>query len=97
MECRDSRRAISKLPDPPGYSAVRALLMTLEGKGLAKHGKDSRCYIYQPAVPEKGAKRFPVESTHRDLLRRSSGVGRVVRKTPPCHEGRNRFVIPVIE
>ena len=31
--------------------------MTLEGKGLAKHGKDSRRYVYQPAVPEKRAKR----------------------------------------
>ena len=48
---------LNELPDPPGYSAVRALLVTLEGKGLAKHGKDSRRYVYQPAVPEKRAKR----------------------------------------
>ena len=48
---------LKALPDPPGYSAVRALLVTLEAKGLAKHGKDSRRYVYQPAVPEKRAKR----------------------------------------
>lgn len=48
---------LNALPDPPGYSAVRALLVTLEAKGLAKHGKDSRRYVYQPAVPEKRAKR----------------------------------------
>lgn len=46
-----------ELPDPPSYSAVRALLVTLEGKGLAKHTKDSRRYIYQATVPEKKAKR----------------------------------------
>jgi BlaI family transcriptional regulator, penicillinase repressor len=47
----------TELPDPPSYSAVRALLVTLEGKGLVKHAKDSRRYVYQPAVPEKKAKR----------------------------------------
>ncbi len=47
----------NELPDPPGYSAVRALLVTLEEKGLAKHAKDSRRYVYQPTVPEKRAKR----------------------------------------
>ena len=46
-----------ELPEPPGYSAVRALLATLEAKGLVRHGKDSRRYVYRPAVPEKRAKR----------------------------------------
>ena len=48
---------LRELPDPPSYSAVRALLVTLEGKGLARHTKDSRRYVYQPAVAEKKAKR----------------------------------------
>jgi BlaI family transcriptional regulator, penicillinase repressor len=48
---------LRELPDPPSYSAVRALLATLEGKGLVKHSKDSRRYVYQPTVPEKKAKR----------------------------------------
>ena len=52
-----AEEVLNELPDPPGYSAVRALLVTLEAKGLAKHGKDSRRYVYQPAVPEKRAKR----------------------------------------
>lgn len=52
-----AEEVLNELPDPPSYSAVRALLVTLEGKGLAKHGKDSRRYVYQPAVPEKRAKR----------------------------------------
>jgi len=45
------------LPDPPSYSAVRALLATMLEKGLVEHRKDSRRYVYRPAVPEKKAKR----------------------------------------
>lgn len=48
---------LEELPDPPSYSAVRALLSTLEQKQLVSHTKDSRRYVYQPTVPEKRAKR----------------------------------------
>lgn len=48
---------LEELPDPPSYSAVRALLSTLEQKELISHTKDSRRYVYQAAVPEKRAKR----------------------------------------
>lgn len=52
-----SEEVMTELPDPPGYSAVRALLVTLEGKGLVKHSKESRRYVYAPTVAEKKAKR----------------------------------------
>ncbi len=52
-----AEEVLAELPDPPSYSAVRALLATLEGKGLARHLKDSRRYVYLPTVPEKKAKR----------------------------------------
>lgn len=45
------------LPNPPGYSAVRALMATLEAKGMVHHSKESRKYVYHPTVPEKKAKR----------------------------------------
>lgn len=45
------------LPDPPSYSAVRALLATMVEKGLVTHRKESRRYLYKPSVPEKKAKR----------------------------------------
>ena len=45
------------LPDPPSYSAVRALLAVMLEKGLISHRKDSRRYVYRPAVSEKKAKR----------------------------------------
>lgn len=45
------------LPDPPSYSAVRALLAVMLEKGLLSHRKESRRYLYRPAVSEKKAKR----------------------------------------
>lgn len=36
------------LPDRPNYSSVRSLLGVLEEKGLVKHDRDGRRYVYQP-------------------------------------------------
>ena len=52
-----AEEVLAELPDPPGYSAVRALLATLEQKELVTHSKDSRRYVYLPTVTEKRAKR----------------------------------------
>lgn len=52
-----AEEVLNEMADPPSYSAVRALLSTLETKGLVRHVKDSRRYVYLPAVPEKKAKR----------------------------------------
>jgi predicted transcriptional regulator len=38
------------IQDPPSYSAVRAMLRTLEEKGRVKHVEDGRAYVYQPTV-----------------------------------------------
>jgi predicted transcriptional regulator len=40
----------AELPDPPSYSAVRALLRILEEKGLLKHEQDGPRYIFRPTV-----------------------------------------------
>ena len=50
------------LPDPPSYSAVRALLVTLENKGMVKHAKESRRYIYKPAIAEKKARKSALKN-----------------------------------
>jgi len=52
-----AQEIMDEMSDPPSYSAVRALMVTLETKGHVKHGKESRRYVYSPAVPEKKAKR----------------------------------------
>lgn len=45
------------IPEPPSYSAVRALLAILVDKGLLKHERDGRKYIYKPTVSPDRAKR----------------------------------------
>jgi predicted transcriptional regulator len=44
-------QVLEALPDPPGYSAVRALLRLLEAKGHVRHGVRGRRFIYLPMVP----------------------------------------------
>ena len=38
------------LPDPPTYSAVRAMLSTLERKGHVRHAEKGLRYVYSPVV-----------------------------------------------
>jgi BlaI family penicillinase repressor len=45
------------LPDPPSYSAVRALLRILEDKGHVRHEQDGSRYVYMPRVGRERAKR----------------------------------------
>lgn len=45
------------LPDPPGYSAVRALLRILEEKGHLKHRSEGPRYIFLPTQPRAQASR----------------------------------------
>jgi len=45
------------IPDPPSYSAVRAMLRTLEEKGHVTHEEDGRAYVYRPTVARDQARR----------------------------------------
>jgi BlaI family penicillinase repressor len=55
----------SGLPDPPSYSAVRAMLRILEEKGHVRHEQDGPRYVYLPTVARDNAKR----SALRHMLR----------------------------
>ena len=46
-----------RMPDPPSYSAVRALLRVLEEKGCIRHEEENLHYVYLPTVPRDQAKR----------------------------------------
>jgi predicted transcriptional regulator len=48
---------LDHLPDPPSYSAVRAMLGKLEQKGYLKHEQDGPRYVYVPAVSAERARR----------------------------------------
>lgn len=45
------------IPNPPGYSAVRATLRTLEQKGRVIHEEDGRAYVYRPTLRRDAARR----------------------------------------
>ena len=45
------------IPNPPGYSAVRATLRTLEQKGRVVHEEDGRAYVYRPTLRRDAARR----------------------------------------
>ncbi|HXT19648.1 MAG TPA: BlaI/MecI/CopY family transcriptional regulator [Thermoanaerobaculia bacterium] len=49
------------MPDRPSYSAVRALLRVLEGKGHLRHREDGPRYVYAPTVPRDRARRSALQ------------------------------------
>lgn len=55
---------LQAMPDPPGYSAVRALLRVLEEKGHLRHQEQGRRYVFQPTVKRDKAR----NSALRQLL-----------------------------
>jgi predicted transcriptional regulator len=56
---------LAELPEPPGYSAVRAMLRLLEEKGHIRHEQDGPRYVYMPTVNRDKARR----SAMRHLVR----------------------------
>ena len=56
------------LPDPPSYSAVRALLRILEEKGHLKHEVDGPRYVFLPVVPRDRARRSAMKNLVRTFF-----------------------------
>ncbi len=50
-------QVLERLPSPPSYSAVRALLRVLENKGHLEHRQDGPRYVYAPRLPKDKARR----------------------------------------
>lgn len=48
---------LDALPDPPGYSAVRATLRILEQKGHVRHEEDGRAYVFIPVMKKDAARK----------------------------------------
>jgi BlaI family penicillinase repressor len=49
------------LPDPPSYSAVRAMLRILEEKGALKHREDGPRYVFLPTESRARASRSALQ------------------------------------
>ena len=57
LERATAAEVMDNLPDPPSYSAVRALLRVLEEKGHLRHEQDGPRYVFVPMVPRSAASR----------------------------------------
>src|SRR5437879_1726710 len=81
---------MSHLPDPPTYSAVRAMLSYLERKGHLRHNRDGVRYVYEPTMPQAEAQRSAVQTLVRTFFRGSrrgagaAGVGGAPRDGHHC-------------
>jgi predicted transcriptional regulator len=53
---------LERLPEPPGYSAVRAMLRVLENKGHLTHVLESGRYVYRPTIPRERARRSALQN-----------------------------------
>ena len=54
-----------RLSDPPGYSAVRAMLVKLEAKGFVRHREEGLRYIYTPTKSRASAQRTAIHKLVR--------------------------------
>jgi predicted transcriptional regulator len=52
-----AHEVLAELPDPPSYSAVRALLRLLEERGHVRHTQEEQRYVYRPTVGRTDARR----------------------------------------
>jgi predicted transcriptional regulator len=65
---------LEHLADPPSYSAVRALLRILEGKGHVRHRRDGSRYVYEPIVPRERARASALRQVVRTFFDGSAGA-----------------------
>ena len=50
-----------RLPDPPGYSAIRAMLTRLEATGAIRHKEKGLRYVYSPTASRGTARRSALQ------------------------------------
>ena len=63
----------ARLTDPPSYSAVRAMLAKLEGKGHIRHREEGLRYVYSPTTSRTTARRTAVQQLVRIFFSGSPG------------------------
>lgn len=52
---------LKEIPDPPSYSAVRAMIRKLEEKGHLSHDVSGPRYVYRPTLPHEDAQESALE------------------------------------
>lgn len=56
MEEATAAQVLEKIPSPPSYSSIRALLRVLEEKGHLSHRSEGPRYIFFPTLPRETAR-----------------------------------------
>ena len=59
---------LEDMPDPPSYSAVRAMLRVLEEKGHLRHEQRGPRYVFLPTVPREQARRSALQQLVRTFF-----------------------------
>src|SRR5437879_3246636 len=59
---------LEDIPDPPSYSAVRAMLRLLEEKGHVRHEQDGPRYIFLPIVNRDRARKTALKHVVRTFF-----------------------------
>lgn len=65
-----------ELTDPPSYSAVRAMLAKLEGKGQVRHEAEGLRYVYVPTQKRSTAQKRAIDQL-KDIFFGGSSVSAV--------------------
>jgi predicted transcriptional regulator len=59
---------LEDMPEPPSYSAVRAMLRVLEEKGHLRHEQQGPRYVFLPTVPREQARRSALQQLVRTFF-----------------------------
>ena len=59
---------LAGIPEPPSYSAVRAMLRILEEKGHVRHEEEGRAYIYFPTTRKETARKSALQHLLRTFF-----------------------------
>ena len=61
------------IPDPPGYSSIRALLRILEEKGHVRHESDGPRYVFLPSIGKARAGKNAIRHMLETFFDNSAG------------------------
>jgi predicted transcriptional regulator len=68
MKEATAQQVLERLPSPPSYSAVRALLRVLERKGHLVHRQDGPRYVYVPRLAKDKARQSALAHLRRTFF-----------------------------
>ena len=63
---------LERLPNPPSYSAARALLRVLENKGHLYHKQDGPRYVFSPILSRESARQTALQHLRKTFFNGST-------------------------